>query len=166
MALVTFDPPGFVDDLQAAQKAAWSDWVSQQLDEAAAGAPGGPPTGGQRQQFFNPLKTAPGAEAVEKDITWSAFPRIVKITTPGDVQRWRAADASRERQDEYCEWSVIRQPATAKIVKVTFTSEGPEYWQFLAAVNPGRVLELYRTHVDPAVQRKDLFRADSRLCSG
>lgn len=160
MSLKRFDPPGFVDDLSESQKTAWSDWVSEQLDDARAGAPGGPPSGGPRDQFFNPLKNPPGADAVERDISWTAFPRIVRITSPSDLQRWRRADASRDRQDEYCEWSVTRDPATQKIVRVTFTSEGPEYWEFLAAVNPVRVLELYREHVDPAVQHADLFGPD------
>jgi hypothetical protein len=60
-------------------------------------------------------------------------------------------------QDEYCEWSVIRDAQTGKIVKVTFTSEGPEYWQFLAAINPEKIVELYRQHVAPEVKREDLF---------
>src|SRR5262245_35207864 len=155
-----FDPPGHVDDLTADQKKKWSDWISGQIDEAREKGAGGPATYGPRHQFFNPLTTPPAADAVEKDITWTAFPRVVKIRSVSDVQRWRSADGSRDRQDEYCEWSVTRDPATQKILKVTFTSEGPEYWTFLAAVNPGRVLQLYRQHVDPAVKKSDLFRAD------
>jgi hypothetical protein len=42
---------------------------------------------------------------------------------------------------------------------VAFTSEGPEYWDFLALANPGRVVELYRQHVSPDVQPAHLFRA-------
>ena len=68
------------------------------------------------------------------------------------------ADSSRDNQDEYCEWSVTRDPESDKITRVTFTSEGPEYWQFLAAVSPARVVELYRQHVSPDVQQADLFR--------
>lgn len=36
-----------------------------------------------------------------------------------------AADASRDVQDEYLEWSVIRDNEK-KIISVTFTCEGPE----------------------------------------
>ena len=32
MPLERFDPPGLVDDLDATQKQAWSDWVGSQLD--------------------------------------------------------------------------------------------------------------------------------------
>src|SRR4051812_35489205 len=112
MALEQFDPPGFVDDLDKGQRQAWSQWVSQQLDSARDAGEGGPPAIGPRKQFFNALSSPPAADAVEKDITWSAFPRIVKISAPSDAQRWKRADASRDRQDEYCEWSVTRDPNT------------------------------------------------------
>ena len=46
-------------------------------------------------------------------------------------------------QDEYCEWSVTRN-AAGKITKVMFTSEGPEYWKYLARVQPDTVLEVRR----------------------
>jgi hypothetical protein len=31
-------------------------------------------------------------------------------------------------QVEYCEWHVNRDPTTSEILKITFTSEPPEYW--------------------------------------
>jgi hypothetical protein len=160
MAFDRFDPPGYVDDLTEPQKRKWSDWIAERIDQAREEGSGGPPTYGPRRQFVNPLRTPPGPDAVEKDITWTAFPRVVKIGSVSDVQRWQRADASRDRQDEYCEWSVERDPATGRVLRVTFTSEGPEYWEFLAAVDPARVLALYREHVASAVQRSDLFLAD------
>lgn len=36
-----------------------------------------------------------------------------------------AADASRDVQDEYLEWSIIRDDEN-RIISVTFTCEGPE----------------------------------------
>ena len=42
-------------------------------------------------------------------------------------------------QDEYCEWSVARN-ADGKITKVMFTTEGPEYWTYLAKAQPETVL--------------------------
>ena len=44
-----------------------------------------------------------------------------------DERRWKAADRAREVQDEYLEWSLIRNSA-GKIVRVVFTCEGPEVW--------------------------------------
>lgn len=154
MPLTRFDPPGFLDDLDDAARAAWSDWISQSFDAVRDRT--GNPNEGPRPQFFNPLTHPPGPAAVERDISWTAFPRVVQIKSASDTQRWTSADASRDRQDEYCEWSVERDPA-GTIRRVTFTSESPEYWEFLARVNPDRVLELYRTHVNPTVSHEDLF---------
>jgi hypothetical protein len=156
VAITAFDPPGFLDDLDAAGKKAWSDWISQQLDDARNR--NGDSTIGPRPQFFNEVKNPPAADAKEKDILWTAFPRVVKISSVSDKQRWRRADSSRDVQDEYCEWSVTRDSRTDKITRVTFTSEGPEYWEFLAAIDPDKVVELYQKYVDPAVKKADLFQ--------
>jgi hypothetical protein len=152
----TFDPPGHLDDLTPEQKTAWHQFISDNMDSAAAGntvrtndAP--------RPQFFNPAKMAPASDAVTEDVKWTAFPRIIQINSASDKVRWRRADASRDVQDEYCEWSVTRDSASGKITRIDFTCEGPEYWGFLAAVAPAKVLALYREHIDPAVQQADLF---------
>src|SRR5262249_31190254 len=85
------------------------------------------------------------------------FPRLVAINSPSNKARWQTAEASRDRQDEYCEWSVTRDSNTGKITKVTFTCEGPEYWSFLAQVNPDKLLSLYQQFVSPQVRKQDLF---------
>ncbi len=159
-ALTQFDPPGFLTDLNPSQRQAWSDWISEQINEARDRTDPAVANYGPRPQFFNPLTHAPAADAVEKDITWSAFPRVIAINSSSDVERWTRADASRDMQDEYCEWSVRRDPATQKITRVTFTSEGPEYWTFLAAVNPALVLQLYRQHVSPQVTAQQIFSSN------
>ena len=110
-----------------------------------------------RAQFFNPLTNPPADDAQLAVISWNAFPRQVKSSSLSDKQRWRRADSDRNLQDEYCEWSVTRDPATRKITRVTFTCEGPEYWEVLASLNPDKVLALYREFVSPAVKREDLF---------
>ena len=81
----------------------------------------------------------------------------MRSSSLSDKQRWRRADSDRNLQDEYCEWSVTRDPITRKITRVTFTCEGPEYWEVLAALNPDKVLDLYREFVSPTVKREDLF---------
>jgi hypothetical protein len=69
---------------------------------------------------------------------------------------------------EYCEWHVNRDPLTGKIVKVTFTSEPPEYWIAMwGGPSPGggptfpdgrrQVLELYRELVSRQVEIEDLI---------
>jgi hypothetical protein len=159
MTLTRFDAPGFLTDWTEQTASRWSDWISGRLDSAYANDNGGDPSYGPRPQFFNELRTATGPDATTKDIDWPAFPRVVQLGSVTDRQRWRTADSSRDQQDEYCEWSVTRDPDTDKIVRVTFTSEGPEYWQFLAAVAPARVLALYQEHVSPRVTKTDLFSA-------
>lgn len=164
MPLTQFDPPGFLTDLTAAQMKGWSDWVSKQLDEArdSDGRSAGLSNAGPRHQFFNPLRSALSAGAAEQDITWTAFPRLVKISSTSDRQRWQKADESRHAQDEYCEWSVVRDAKTNKITRVDFTSEGPEYWEYMASVDPALVLRLYRELVGPQVQSSDLFPAEGQ----
>ncbi len=156
-AFTQFDPPGFAQDLNASQRAAWSKWISDQIDAARDRTDASLRNYGPRPQFFNPLKLPPAPDAAEADVSWTAFPRVVEINSTSDVQRWQRADASRDQQDEYCEWSVTRDSGTQKITRVTFTSEGPEYWAFLAKVNPQAVLALYQQHVSPQVRSADLF---------
>jgi hypothetical protein len=158
--MARFDPPGFLADLNDAQAAAWSDWISQQIDDVAAGRPDLYDFDAPRPRFFNALTAAPAADAAERDITWTAFPRIVELDSATDDERWRTADGSRDVQDEYCEWSVTK--SGGKVTRVTFTCEGPEYWEFLGAVELAQVLQLYRQFVSPNVQQADLVGSDGR----
>lgn len=163
MQLTRYDAPGFLVDLDESGLNAWSEFISEALDEARERSDPSLINYGPRAQFFNALKNPPGEDAVEKDVTWTAFPRIVKLQSIGDVQRWRIADSSRDKQDEYCEWSVTRDPDTDKITRITFTSESPEYWQFLAKVDPEKVLALYREHISADVKFDDLFRGNQYI---
>lgn len=154
-----FQPPGGVADLTAAQLEQWSSIISQWFTELVDDQTdnGGARTG----HFFHPETEPAGADAVEKDITWKAFPRQVAITSATDRQRWRRADAQRSRQDEYCEWSVTRDTNNA-ILRITLTSEPPDYWSFLATVAPDKLLALYQQHVSPDVTMSDLFSASGK----
>ncbi|WP_241295122.1 hypothetical protein [Burkholderia stabilis] len=65
-------------------------------------------------------------------------------------------------QDEYCEWSVLRDPTTNKILRIDFTCENPEYWYTLWRVAPDVVVDLYRATLDnPAIQPSDLWLKDA-----
>src|SRR6185503_8523564 len=162
MPLNRFDPPGFLDDLNAAQQQSWSEYISDQFDQAVNGRPEQLDFDGPREQFFNPTKVDLDADSAEVDITWVAFPRNVTVNSVSDKQRWRRADSSRDLQDEYCEWSVERDPDTDKITRVTFTCEGPEYWTFLAHNNINLAVDLYRKFVNPAVKKEDLLSPNGR----
>lgn len=165
MRLERFDPPGLVEEFDEEQRAAWSEFISDQFDRAAAGRPDEFDFDGPRAQFYNPMKKdTEDADAARPPavIRWTAFPRNVEVGSVSDLQRWRRADGSRDLQDEYCEWSVERDPESDKITRVTFTCEAPEYWQFLARSAPDTVLRLYREFVNPAVEARDLFDARGR----
>jgi len=63
-----------LQDLQDRQRDSWSEWISQQIDDARAGRPDLYDFDAPRPRFFNQLMTPSAQNAVEKDITWSAFP--------------------------------------------------------------------------------------------
>ena len=48
---------------------------------------------------------------------------------------------SRDNQDEYLEWATTKQ--ADKITRIMFTSEGPEYWTFIATHDPQLLATLY-----------------------
>jgi hypothetical protein len=154
--LARIDPPGGLTDLLPEGQEAWSDRVSRLLDAAI---PGDPHThDGPRTQFYNPIKTDTADDAKVTPIFWFAFPRLLLVTTTSDRARWTQADADRDNQDEYCEWSVQRNDA-GKITRVTFTTETPEYFEELAVADPARLLALYREFVSADVQAADLLTA-------
>jgi hypothetical protein len=145
-----FEPPAQLDDLTDSQRQAWSDGISALIDNEIQTSE--TPV----SQFFNPLTNPPSADQQTKTICWTAFPNLVLVSSPSDKARWKRADSSRDLQDEYCEWSVTRNPA-GKITRVTFTCEGPEYWEFLAANDQKKTLALYQQYVNPAVTLSDLY---------
>jgi hypothetical protein len=162
MKLSRFDPPGGLTELDQTGLQQWSDYISRTVDDAIAGRPDHT-NDSPRAQFYNLTKTDTAADANFQEVSWIAFPRQVKVHSVSDHQRWQRADSSRDVQDEYCEWSV--RCADGKITQVTFTCEGPEYWELLAATRPEVVLALYQQYVNPAVQRDDLFDASgSYIC--
>jgi hypothetical protein len=177
---------------------AWSTIVSSWMDNAAQvyGTPEVP------SLFFNPLKDETPGEPASESIAWDAFPKFLtrwfQHGDEPDEKRWLAAETLRplringralrrvdeqgflgeelhlfyRQQDEYCEWHMDRD-STGRITRICFSSEAPEYWEFLAdgtrpffpAGDPRRdlvagdlelVAELYREHVNPAVSAADL----------
>ena len=159
MALLTrFETPAALRDFPLGSPFydQWSGKVSELLGEferpGAAGpepAPGGTPVGG----FFNP-QVHDHRPVAERVLVWMGFPRHLLITHRDDRQRAfelgeaRGAD-ERSTQKEYFEWRVTREGE--RIKKVTFVTETEMYWQAMFDFNPDRVLELYRTLVDPAI---------------
>ncbi|GAA2399642.1 hypothetical protein GCM10010191_03410 [Actinomadura vinacea] len=191
--LKLYDPPGYLTDfdLIPGQRQKWSDAVSGWFDESIASEL--PVLQGQPCQYINQLKTPPQGPALTQDIVWTGFSGTLR-------NRWGRAEALRraellmplsERmdgpgsyfvgeqwnglyyrpQDEYCEWRTTRDE-WGRVVRVTFTSEPPEYWQALhgdklpdmngkpkyETVGDRELLvERYREFVSPEVEYKDLI---------
>lgn len=157
MILDHFDSPGELTDFSATGQKEWSAYISGTVDTAIAGRTDHT-NDSPRAQYYNLTKTDTAADAAFQEVSWIAFPRVIKLSSVSDLQRWRRAEISRDVQDEYCEWSVTRR-ADGKVTRATFTCEGPEYWDVLARSQPDTVLALYQEFVNPAVQRGDLFDA-------
>lgn len=115
-----------------------------------------------RAWLYNPIAASGGPAPSEATITWTAFPKRIADEAPTIVKAWQRADDSRNNQEEYCEWEVVRDPAQQnKIVRVTFTCETTDYYTFLAEQASDLLLALYQKHVSPSVQLSDLI-ADGR----
>ncbi|MBW4609008.1 MAG: hypothetical protein KME22_17820 [Hassallia sp. WJT32-NPBG1] len=175
MKLRQFDPPANIDDFDSIpnQREAWNEFISNTFDENIKGVMSAVEPG--KSQFYNPTQIETTEPNTEADITWIGFPALISRKHPGnDRAAWQEADKllpNGERpQDEYLEWHVTR--SKGKIVRVSFTCEGPEYWEALAHGYPmgyegsktagatgdkQKLLALYRKYISPKVQLSDLF---------
>lgn len=174
--------------MQEQMNAAWSGNVNRWVEAALIGDVWDLVNYGPRPAFYNPLVTDTPSSASNAPIPWNAFPGRIQALFPSDSGSWYqwadqgipAADpvttdlcsqktipgivyaptGPRGWQDEYCEWSVTRNGA-GKITSVMYTCENPEYWFTLWSVNQAKVLQLYRSLVNPAVQMADLCLRDT-----
>lgn len=150
--LTRYDTPAAIDDFPKSRRkrtelrAAWDSVVDGLIRRNGS------------TNFYDPKTTVIGTARRVK-VEWTAFPKQTEDTTLPLADKFRQADVrppTTERQFEYCEWCVERDPSTRKIVRVTFTTESREYWQELWKVDRDCVLELYRRHVSRNVQLVDL----------
>lgn len=145
--LARFDAPARLDDLDSGGRAAWDEKVRAIFADFLDG---------EQPQFYDPTAKDMPFDAAVAPVTWPAFPAQVALASTSEEGRWRHADEHRDEQDEYCEWSVERDD-DERIVRVTFTTEVPEYWKLIADRDPDRLLALYRELVDPDVALEELF---------
>ncbi|WP_321477576.1 hypothetical protein [uncultured Paludibaculum sp.] len=167
MKVAKFDAPGNNGDLAGNPTLAdrWSQQISGYFD-----------TGVQHvrqrlsshpaavSQFYNPLthgSTAPDLPLSQTTITWNGFPRKFLPAAPGQPVDFAATEPTPAAgnfrpQDEYLEWHVTRQ--NGKITSIQFTSEGYDYYQFLAAKAPNILLALYQRFISPNVVIGDLIK--------
>lgn len=145
--LERFSLPGDVTDLDAdgfaALDASWQEVVGSTFAAVAEFA-----------QLYNPTEADTPDDVQPHAVSWHAFPASLNRKTASAEQRILFADGSREKQDEYCEWSVEREGETIK--RVTFTSEVPEYYDALWQTDRDAVLDLYQRHVSSDVKLDDL----------
>src|SRR4051812_40121908 len=121
-----FAAPGNVTDLSAAMAASWSTKMSGFLDREIASLATHP---GLQPQFYNPSKLA--VSGTPTPINWQGFPQKIELRFGDDPEEMFRQAESRNNQDEYLEWAVMREGG--KITKVMFTCEGPEYWSHVAS---------------------------------
>jgi hypothetical protein len=162
-----FNPPGNNSDFagNANLAGAWSTQMSGLFDGTIGAVTGYlNQQGGGTCQFYNPVTHGrPDADlpAAASDIPWNGFPKRHGSQGPGQPPQYAAAEAPitaghNRDQDEYLEWYVNRK--NGKIVSVHFTCEAYDYFQFLAAAAPQKVLALYQSFISPQVQMADLLQ--------
>jgi len=154
--LARYDTPASLRDMPVGSPFYdnWHNHIATRLNASTPGTNGG--------EFYDATQTDVNILG-EHALVWMAFPRRVLMPRRDDhtaafieADRTPGGDiGNRFVQDEYCEWRVERNPA-GKITKVTFTTEPPEYWEELWAVDRARVVALYQTFVNPAVVEADL----------
>lgn len=130
MTLTAFRPPGNLEEMSPESRETWDARIREFFDVSAQTFP----------SFYNPVGV--GGEQMSHRVTWPAAPGRLLSTRMIPEQRWAAADADRNEQDEYCEWSVLRDDS-GKIRRVTFTSEVSDYYDHLFDTDQDLLLHLY-----------------------
>ena len=192
--LRTFSPPAFLDDFDdiPGQARAWNEAVYAWFESSVKSEIRHVKSASRKTpgivQFYNPARFDPKDALIEQQIVWSAFPKEL-LKQHGRQRALIEADRLRtldqysgalnspihkrtfyRPQNEYCEWHIVRDPNTQKIVRIIFSSEPPEYWRAMfgdeMTINgkqikfPGnrhKVLALYRQFCGSEVQMDDLI---------
>ncbi|KAH8105194.1 hypothetical protein BXZ70DRAFT_510157 [Cristinia sonorae] len=150
MALRRHDPPGFVDDLLEENIAGWNKIISAFMHTRRVNPEITP-------HFYDATRAAEEQPIATASVTWLGFPRQVALQFPNDRRRWEEADRERAVQDEYLEWSLVRN-SSGKITRIVFCNEGPEYWEYLGRVQPDTLVKLYQDlHPGVDIKKEDLF---------
>lgn len=140
--------PGRVSEMSPRTLGRWIIRIGELLGEGVAHArlAGGSQP---RAWFFHSLAVGEDG-ATPLNVNWTAYPKL-QSSTEADYE---ATDDSRRLQEEYCEWAVRREAGAP--VEMIFTTETPDYYQFLFENDPELLLSLYRQHVGDHVTMEDL----------
>jgi len=153
---MNYNGPGNTNELNSTLVTAWQTSLNQFFEggKNVAAKEVSPPQ--SKVWMFNPL-TKDLSTATIADIRWNSFPKRLLDTFPSKTTAWRFGDSSRNYQEEYCEWEVVRD-TNNKIKRVTFTTEVPEYYDFLAQNDSNLLLSIYRKHISQNVQLSDIIQ--------
>lgn len=157
--LTRFGTPGGAPEPTEDDHDAWSQRMAAMFAPLVAEFP----------QLYDPTVDDTPDDVLAPSIVWTAFPATLLQGATSQEQRWSAADASRDVQDEYCEWGVERDDR-GTVTRVTFTSEVPEYFAHLASRDPQRLLDRYQGVLGRPVPLDQLvvegrYRRDNRFNS-
>lgn len=144
--LAQFRTPGLLPEPSETERAAWSAQLAEMFAKFTANFP----------QLYDPTVNDTPESADVVDIVWTAFPAQLLRGATSQEGRWAEADGHRDKQDEYCEWSVERN-ADGDITRVTFTSEVPEYFEHMAR-DPERLAKTYSELVGQSVAPDDVSK--------
>lgn len=180
---MTYQPPANINDFArhpATEQALRQQW-HQYIKRAISGL--------DRNLFYDAdADPAPGVPPARAPIPWNGFPRSIwewygaDADPNGPARAFATAETAApleflrpdlvftrhsngqrvplqaRQQDEYCEWFADRD-VKGGITRISFTCEGPEYWERMWDVDSSLVIELYQEHLRPGVS-KDQLRAD------
>jgi hypothetical protein len=165
--LPDFSPPANLPEFSADTRKIWSSdyisyWMTGEIN--ADGNVVGPGRT-KLKQYFNGTATAYDTQQSGQAVTWNAFPKLVTTQYKTTPLRWQVADASRQFQDEYLEWSVARDSSTKDILSASYTCEGPEYWSVFASYQKDDFIKTMRAMNEPYSEQmrdSDFFLQDPR----
>ncbi|KAH8105185.1 hypothetical protein BXZ70DRAFT_904420 [Cristinia sonorae] len=150
MSLKRHDPPAFVEDLKEEHREGWNKIISAFMHTRRVNPETTP-------HFYDATRVKEQEPIVTAKVTWLGFPKQVALKFPNDRRRWAEADRNRITQDEYLEWTVVRN-AEGKLTKLIFCNEGPEYFEYLGKVQPDTLVKLYQDlHPGVDIKKEDLF---------
>jgi hypothetical protein len=150
---MAYHAPGLIEELSSEAIAAWNTHLSALFQGQIAVAKRLVTPDANRAWLFDPISEGTTGTAAAT-VDWLAFPKRVSESGMTPSQGWALVDDDRNRHEEYCEWEVTRNGD--QIIRVTFTCETQDYYEFLFKNNDRLLLELYRRHVSPNVHLADL----------
>ena len=151
---MNFNEPGNLTELTPELRALWVAEQSLFFENGIQVAKNEASPASEKAWMFNPIADLPAGYVVA-DVKWNAFPKRLLDRFGSKLAAWKDADRSRGRQEEYCEWEVVRDPVDNSVLRITFSTETPEYYEFLYKNDQALLLDLYHKHVSPNAKITD-----------